>query len=81
MIKLLKSGSWAVEGTRVVEMVEGAETSFGPADDFALVQAGWAEWVKVQPPAEVEAEADTSALADIVAEVTAEEPARKPKAK
>lgn len=52
MIKLLKSGSWALEGTRVAEMTVGEEATFGPASDFELVQAGWAEWVKVEPKAE-----------------------------
>lgn len=46
MVKLLKSGSWALEGTRVVEMIEGEEQSFGAAEDFKLVADGWAEWVK-----------------------------------
>lgn len=50
MIKLLKSGNWALEGTRVVEMVEGSEKSFGPVEDFKLVAAGWAEWVKTLVP-------------------------------
>lgn len=92
MIKLLKSGNWALGGTQIVEMTEGAETSFGPASDFELVKSGWAEWIKVELPAEepndelvaeaeAEAEADTSAIADVAAEVVAEEPARKPKAK
>lgn len=52
MIKLLKSGDWALEGTRLVEMTAGEETTFGPTSDFELVQAGWAEWVKAEAPAE-----------------------------
>jgi len=46
MIKLLKTGNWALEGREVVEMTEGEEKSFGPTNDCELVQAGWAEWVK-----------------------------------
>lgn len=52
MIKLLKTGNWALGGTQVVEMTAGVETSFGPANDFELVQAGWAEWVKTEVQAE-----------------------------
>lgn len=50
MVKLLKSGSWALEGTNVVEMAEGEEKSFGPVEDFKLVESGWADWVKVEAP-------------------------------
>lgn len=50
MVKLLKSGNWALEGVNVVEMVEGAEQSFGPVEDCKLVDAGWAEWVKAETP-------------------------------
>lgn len=56
MIKLLKSGSWAIEGTNVVEMVEGFEGSFGPVENCKLVDAGWAKWVMasdvIDPPNE-----------------------------
>lgn len=52
MIKLLKSGNWALGGTQVVEMEVGVETSFGPASDFELVQSGWAEWVESEVSAE-----------------------------
>lgn len=48
MIKLLKSGNWALEGVNVVEMLEGAEQTFGPVEDCKLVDAGWAEWVKAE---------------------------------
>ena len=77
MIKLLKSGSWALEGVHIVEMVEGVKQSFGPAEDFKLVEAGWAEWVKADHKVEVSSEAEV----DTTAEPQAEEPARKPKAK
>jgi len=56
MIKILKSGNWALGGTQVVELVEGDEKSFGAADDFAIVEAGWAEWVKVEPKAKADAQ-------------------------
>lgn len=46
MIKLLKSGRWALEGVNVVEMVEGVEGNFGSSENCKLVDAGWAEWVK-----------------------------------
>lgn len=52
MIKLLKSGSWALEGVNVVEMVEGFEQNFGSAENCKLVDAGWAEWVKAEPKAQ-----------------------------
>lgn len=58
MIKLLKSGNWALEGVNVVEMVEGAEDSFGSAENCKLVDAGWAEWVKPKVTEEVAAPAD-----------------------
>lgn len=54
MIKLLKSGNWALEGVNVVEMVEGVEQNFGSAENCKLVDAGWAEWVKVEAPKAVE---------------------------
>ncbi len=56
MIKILKSGNWALGGTQVVELVSGDEKSFGAADDFDIVEAGWAEWVKVEPKAKTEAQ-------------------------
>jgi len=56
MIKILKSGTWALGGTQIVELVEDEEKSFGPADDFALVEAGRAEWVAVKQPVEPEPE-------------------------
>lgn len=56
MIKILKTGSWALGGTQVVELTAGVEKSFGPADDCEIVGAGWAEWA-VPKRAEVEAEA------------------------
>jgi hypothetical protein len=56
MIKILKSGSWALEGVNVVDMVEGAEGNFGSSENCKLVDAGWAEWVKVEPKAKAEAQ-------------------------
>lgn len=56
MIKILKSGSWALGGTQVVELTEGEEVSFGAVDDYQIVGAGWAEWA-VTKKAEVDAEA------------------------
>lgn len=50
MIKLLKSGQWALEGLKVVEVVEGEEKTFGAQSDVELVQAGWAEWVQAEKP-------------------------------
>lgn len=50
MIKLLKSGNWALEGVNVVEMIEGVEQNFGSAENCKLVDAGWAEWKKVEAP-------------------------------
>lgn len=58
MIKILKSGNWALGGTQVVELVEGDEKSFGAADDFSIVEAGWAEWVKTEPKAKAEVQPD-----------------------
>ena len=59
MIKILKSGNWALGGTQVVGLVEGEEWSFGAADDFKLVEAGWAKWVKAEPKAKTEAQPET----------------------
>lgn len=59
MIKLLKSGSWALEGVNVVDMVEGTEGNFGSSENCKLVDAGWAEWVKTEPKAKVEAPSET----------------------
>lgn len=50
MIKLLKSGNWALEGVHVVEVVEGEVKSFGSVENCKLVDAGWAEWAKVEEP-------------------------------
>lgn len=50
MIKLLKSGNWALEGVNVVEMVAGTEGNFGSSENCKLVDAGWAEWAKVEAP-------------------------------
>ncbi len=55
MIKILKSGSWALGGTQVVELTAGVEKSFGPADDCEIVGAGWAAWAEVK---KVDAEAE-----------------------
>lgn len=61
MIKILKSGNWALGGTEVVEVVEGAEQTFGPVEDCQLVADGWAEWIKAEAPkAEAEAEPKAS---------------------
>ncbi len=57
MIKIIKSGAWALGGTQVVELTEGEEWIFGAADECSLVEAGWAEWVKAEPNVEVEAPA------------------------
>lgn len=59
MIKLLKSGNWALEGVNVVEMVAGNEQSFGPVEDFKLVSAGWAKWVEAAKPEMKSEEAQT----------------------
>lgn len=66
MIKLLKSGNWALEGVNVVEMVEGVEQNFGSAENCKLIDAGWAEWVRAELP-----KIDTSVIGE----------PRKPKAK
>lgn len=58
MVKLKKSGLWALEGVHVVEMVAGTEESYGPSEDFKLVQAGWAEWLPVVKAAELNKESD-----------------------
>lgn len=52
MVKILKSGSWALEGVHVVELVEGEEKSFGSLENCKLVDAGWAEWAKIAQAAE-----------------------------
>ena len=55
MIKLLKSGLWALEGMHVVEMVANTECDFGPAENCLLVEKGWAEWaVKKAYPVDLE---------------------------
>lgn len=48
MIKILKSGNWALGGLQVVEVVEGTEQTFGPVEDCQLVADGWAEWAKAE---------------------------------
>ena len=58
MIKLLKSGLWALEGMHVVEMVANTECDFGPAENCLLVEKGWAEWVVVKKAEPVAAEVD-----------------------
>jgi hypothetical protein len=52
MIKILKSGSWALEGVNVVEMVAGTEGNFGSSENCKLVEAGWAEWAKSKAEAQ-----------------------------
>ena len=52
MIKILKSGSWALGGTQVVELTEGEEVSFGSTDNCEIVESGWAEWAKIAEVAE-----------------------------
>jgi hypothetical protein len=53
MIKLLKSGNWALEGVHVVELVAGEVLHFSADEEFKMVDAGWAEWAKAEVPAEV----------------------------
>jgi hypothetical protein len=53
MIKLLKSGNWALEGVHVVELVAGEVLHFSADEEFKMVEAGWAEWAKAEVPAEV----------------------------
>lgn len=50
MVKLTKSGLWALQGVHVVEMTADDVKDFGAVDNCALVAAGWAEWVKVLVP-------------------------------
>ena len=57
MIKILKSGSWALGGTQVVELTEGEEVSFGAVDDYQIVGAGWAEWAA---PKKTEVDAESA---------------------
>jgi len=64
MIKLLRSGNWALEGREVVALAEGEEKSFGPSNDFALVEAEWAEWVKPKVEYETKASAKPGKKAD-----------------
>ena len=52
MIKLLKSGKYALEGVRVVEMVAGEVKDFGPVENCRLVEINWAEWHKKAAPVE-----------------------------
>lgn len=59
MIKLLKSGNWALEGVNVVEMIEGVEQDFGSMENCKLVDAGWAEWVKAPAAKDEEPKAET----------------------
>lgn len=56
MIKILKTGSWALSGILLVDLAEGEEVNFGAADEYAIVDAGWAEWCEPKK-AEVETEA------------------------
>jgi hypothetical protein len=68
MINILKSGSWALEGVHVVEVAEGEVLHFSADEEFKMVEAGWAEWMK-------------EAAVEAFKEVVAVETARKPKAK
>ena len=56
MVKILKTGFWAVDGVKVVDVTEGEEVDFGGAENVRLVEAGWAEWPakKVVEPVEDE---------------------------
>lgn len=53
MIKLLRSGSWALEGVHVVELAEGEVLHFSADEEFKMVEAGWAQWAQAEVPAEV----------------------------
>lgn len=46
MIKLLKSGQYALEGVNVVDMVAGQVVDFGPKENCNLVEIKWAQWHK-----------------------------------
>jgi hypothetical protein len=52
MVRLLKSGEWAVEGHSVKELTKGKTVDFGPKENADLVSAGWAEHVEPEPAAE-----------------------------
>jgi len=53
MIKILKSGNWALEGVHVVEVAEGEVLHFSADEEFKMVEAGWAEWAQPEATAEV----------------------------
>lgn len=46
MIKLLKSGKWALQGTEPVDLTKGDTADFGAENNVDLVNAGWARWTK-----------------------------------
>lgn len=54
MIKLLKSGDWALQGVEIVAMQAGEVVNFGPVENSKLVDAGWADWHKAEKKAEAE---------------------------
>ena len=58
MIKILKSGNWALEGVHVVEVAEGEVLHFSADEEFKMVEAGWAQWAKAEVPAEFESTSD-----------------------
>jgi hypothetical protein len=52
MVRLLKSGEWAVGGHDVRSLCKGHEIDLGPKENADLVRVGWAEYVttQVDPP-------------------------------
>lgn len=46
MIKILKSGKFALDGINIVKLEEGKTESFELAEEKLLVDVGWAEYCK-----------------------------------
>lgn len=73
MIKLLKSGKWALQGTEPVDLTKGDTADFGAENNVDLVNAGWARWAKKaeetvtaeSPAPEVEPEAEQESQSEV----------------
>lgn len=52
MIKLIKSGDWAVRGVDIVSLRAGDVTDLGAVENSLLVTAGWAKWHEEKAEAE-----------------------------
>lgn len=55
LIKMLKSGDYALRGVDIVTLEAGELRDFGHAENSVMVEDGWAEWHQ-EKAKEVEAE-------------------------